>query len=314
MTTADLRNNSYPSKCIIHQLPFEQWLYLAHRAHECGLTTYASAGFKFAQISYGVWAGIDGLGIGGAQILRHMDHNSGMHGPFTEENLDRILNVRNEAAQQARGRGAALMARLDRMFFEGSLTEAEDELRHELFKVLASADDASIETVLAQKAFDEIRAMTDDGQRPYTAWAQRLLRGCSSGQTVLLQQIATPQEWDTLVTQLALALDDFAPLYGREEPMLAKMASQDIEDEIYDVHLGRTWTLLRRRKAEITSGGHALSRHDDVVKVKTTPFSSNAASRRASRRTSVATSAATSPGASRNGSLAGISISPSSSS
>lgn len=69
---------SYPSKCIIHQLSFDKWLYLAHRAHECGLTTYTSAGFKFPQICYGVWAGIDGLGIGGAQILRHMDHNSGM--------------------------------------------------------------------------------------------------------------------------------------------------------------------------------------------------------------------------------------------
>ncbi|WPG98202.1 Hypothetical protein R9X50_00098900 [Acrodontium crateriforme] len=311
--TWDGASDSYPSKCIIFQLSFEKWLYLAHRAHECGLTTYTSAGFKFPQISYGVWAGIDGLGIGGAQILRHMDHNSGMHGPFTEENLDRILEVRNAAAEHVRGRGAALLARMDRMFFEGSLTQAEDDLRQQLFQVLADVDENGIEKLLANEILDEIRAMTDDGQRPYTAWAQRLLRGISSGQKVLLQRFATQQEWDTLVTQLALALDQCAPVHSILEPVAAKMASRDIEDEIYDVHLGRTWTQLRRRRADELSGGFALSRHDDVVKVKTTPFSSNAASRRASRRTSAVTSAAGSPRVSRRPSLAGLGASHSSS-
>lgn len=279
-------DDSYPSKCIIDQLPFAQWLGIVHRAHECGLTTYASAGFKFSQIRSGVWAGLDGLGIGGAQILRHMDHNSGMHGPFTEENLDRIYDIRNAAAKHVRGRGVALLARLDRMFFEGSLTERVEELRHQLFELLASADDAGIEILLAHESLQEIQALNDDGQRPYTAWAQRLLRAYASGQTVLLQRFATHHEWEVLMVQLALALDRFAPLpadEGCDGPMDARVAPQEIEDEVYDVHLGRIWTRLRCLKAQHLSGGCALSRHDNTIKLKTTPFSSNAASRRLSR-------------------------------
>jgi hypothetical protein len=41
-----------------------------------------SAGFKFKEIADAVLSGVDGIGIGGAQILRYMDGISGMHGPY----------------------------------------------------------------------------------------------------------------------------------------------------------------------------------------------------------------------------------------
>jgi hypothetical protein len=38
--------------------------------------------FKFQHIADAVYAGVDGIGIGGAQILRYMDYETGMHGPY----------------------------------------------------------------------------------------------------------------------------------------------------------------------------------------------------------------------------------------
>lgn len=301
--TWDGASDTYPSKCIIHQLNFDQWLFLAHRAHECGLTTYTSAGFKFPQIRFGVWAGIDGLGIGGAQILRHMDHESGMHGPYTEENLDKILAARDQAAQHVRGRGVGLLARLDRMFFEGSLTQREDHLRRNLFTILANANEHCIEGIIKHPEMQAIAQLPDDGQRPYVAWAQRLLRHRFTHEEIILQHFATYEEWKCLVDQLTIALGNFAPsLQTSVQPLLAKLATKEMEDDIYDIHVGRIWTQLRLRKAQETTQGHALSRHDNMIKAKTTPFSSNASSRRSSIRSSRSNSAVQSPSMSRRGS------------
>ena len=55
---------------------------LLHEAHSVGLTAYFSAGFKFENIKDAVFTGVDGIGIGGAQVLRYMDHDTGMHGPY----------------------------------------------------------------------------------------------------------------------------------------------------------------------------------------------------------------------------------------
>jgi hypothetical protein len=64
------------------QLKFEHALELIHLSHQAGLLTYMSAGFKFGgHIPQAVFAGTDGIGIGGAQILRYMDHQTGHQGP-----------------------------------------------------------------------------------------------------------------------------------------------------------------------------------------------------------------------------------------
>jgi hypothetical protein len=33
-----------------------------------------------------VYTGVDGIGLGGAQILRYMDKQTGMHGPYVSYN------------------------------------------------------------------------------------------------------------------------------------------------------------------------------------------------------------------------------------
>jgi hypothetical protein len=124
--TWDGASDTYPSKCIMYQLTFEEALTIVHQAHLRGLITYFSAGFKFNEIQYAVYAGVDGIGIGGAQVLRYMDGETGMHGPYTEENIPRIMESRDEAANSFRGRGVKLLARLDAMFYEGSISEDQN--------------------------------------------------------------------------------------------------------------------------------------------------------------------------------------------
>jgi hypothetical protein len=46
------------------------------------LLSHSQASFKFQHIADAVYSGVDGIGIGGAQILRYMDYETGMHGPY----------------------------------------------------------------------------------------------------------------------------------------------------------------------------------------------------------------------------------------
>lgn len=111
--TFDGASDTYPSQCVILQVSFENALELVHLAHQAGLITYMSAGFKFAHIADAVYSGVDGIGIGGAQILRYMDSKTGHHGPYTEEFIDKIDFERDQAAHSVRGRGVNLLCRLD---------------------------------------------------------------------------------------------------------------------------------------------------------------------------------------------------------
>ncbi len=97
--TFDGAADTYPSYCVVSvvgrrtrqradmsrqilQLTLENALELVHLAHQAGLITYMSAGFKLGgHIGNAVLSGVDGIGIGGAQILRYMDGKTGHQGP-----------------------------------------------------------------------------------------------------------------------------------------------------------------------------------------------------------------------------------------
>lgn len=142
--TWDGASDTYPSKCIMYQLSVEEAMTIVHEAHIRGLVTYFSAGFKFPEIKLAVYAGVDGIGIGGAQVLRYMDGETGMHGPYMEENIPIIMASRNQAAASVRGRGVHLLARMDTMFFEGSISKKQDVLRLDLFEALKEANETKI--------------------------------------------------------------------------------------------------------------------------------------------------------------------------
>ncbi|KZO98707.1 hypothetical protein CALVIDRAFT_553576 [Calocera viscosa TUFC12733] len=165
-----------PSQCIIVQLKFQNVLELVHLAHQSGLTTYMSAGFKFAHIADTVLSGVDGIGIGGAQVLRYMDNVSGQHGPYTEENIDRINEQRDNAANSVCGRGVHLLTRLDRMFFEGSITAKEEAVRPLLYTALYEEEEEKIANFLKMPMSEVIMSLPDDGKSPTLGVAGRLLR------------------------------------------------------------------------------------------------------------------------------------------
>ncbi|KAI0350304.1 hypothetical protein OH77DRAFT_1088113 [Trametes cingulata] len=175
--TFDGASDSYPSVPVIRQFSFADALELVHEAHSVGLVTYMSAGFTFKNIKDAVYTGVDGIGLGGAQILRYMDKNTGMHGPYTEENIDRIKVEREDAEKSLRGRGAHLLARLDHMHFEGSVTEDEAVIRIPLYNALLRQDDAAIEHILKEvPAAGKVLSIFHDGEQPYIGRARRILR------------------------------------------------------------------------------------------------------------------------------------------
>lgn len=194
--TWDGASDTYPSKCIMYQLTFEEALTIVHEAHLRGLVTYFSAGFKFNEIRHAVYAGVDGIGIGGAQVLRYMDSETGMHGPYMEENIPRILASRDEAAQSVRGRGVHLLARLDTMYFEGSISLEEDKLRQKLFNMLLLSDEPAIEDLLIKLA--RVVALPYEGNFPYLFRARRLVEA----EQPILKSFCTDEEWESLTKVL----------------------------------------------------------------------------------------------------------------
>ncbi|WP_375771619.1 hypothetical protein NR798_12210 [Archangium gephyra] len=142
--TWDGAADTYPSLPVMEQLTHAEALELVHRAHERGLRTYFSAGFRFPHIPLAVYTGVDGVGIGGAQILRYMDSQTGYHGPFQPENISRILAIRDEAARSPLGRAAALLARLDWLHFQRRLDDRQEAFRAELYEALSRQQVESI--------------------------------------------------------------------------------------------------------------------------------------------------------------------------
>ncbi|WP_342626940.1 hypothetical protein AAC691_11205 [Nguyenibacter vanlangensis] len=146
--TWDGTADSYPSKCVIDQIEFWQSATLVHEAHERGLLTYFSAGFRMHNLEKVVYTGVDGVGIGGAQILRFMDYTTGNHGPFKGENIRPILDLRNNAETSVRGKAARLLAKLDTLHFLDALDESQENFRHQFFEAVCSEDIDKIAVLL----------------------------------------------------------------------------------------------------------------------------------------------------------------------
>ncbi|KAI8774574.1 uncharacterized protein LOC106051655 [Biomphalaria glabrata] len=194
--TWDGASDTYPSKCIMYQLSFEDALTIVHEAHLKGLVTYFSAGFKFDEIQHAVYAGVDGIGIGGAQVLRFMDSETGMHGPYTEENIPIILARRDEAANSIRGRGVNLLVRLDTMYYEGCITRHLEYLRRSLYKALLKIDEAAISELIAQ--LSDVDNLPRENNEPFLHRAKRIV----DAENPLLKDFCSQEEWDSFISTL----------------------------------------------------------------------------------------------------------------
>ncbi|WP_454131976.1 hypothetical protein [Microbacterium lacticum] len=200
--TWDGTADTYPSRCITDQLGGPLALTLVHRAHEKGLLTYFSAGFRFDNIPDAVVTAVDGIGIGGAQILRFMDKRTGNHGPFLPDNIHCILAIRDEAADSPAGRAARLLARLDRLHYEGTLTSADEPKRAALFEALRAGDLPGAERITNGLA--PVLNAPADAVHPLLAWATRLL---DAANPILAEQRIGASDWDQFRARIRHAAD-----------------------------------------------------------------------------------------------------------
>lgn len=145
--TWDGASKEVPSKPIIGQLSFEQILELVHLAHEKGLETYISAGLNNEQhMIDAVYTGVDGVGIGTS--LHFIDPVTKLMGALDRNKIKEILQARDLAQNDIRGKGAKLLATLDRLHFEGNLNGDEESKRLKLYKALWGKNDAQINSSL----------------------------------------------------------------------------------------------------------------------------------------------------------------------
>ncbi|MFC4403082.1 hypothetical protein [Gracilibacillus xinjiangensis] len=202
--TWDGTANTYPSKCVIEQLTFSEALTMVHKAHEEGLLTYFSAGFRFKHLPQVIYTGTDGIGLGGAQILRYMDSNTGFHGPFKEENISKIIDIREKATKDTKGKAAILLSRLDRLYFEKSITPNDNKKRQLLFTQLKNNEVAELAETIQKLA--HIDALPHDTSHPLYSWAQRLI---SANTTCMAAQIfEETKQWGEFLDSLSTAMDN----------------------------------------------------------------------------------------------------------
>jgi hypothetical protein len=172
--TWDGAGDIYPSVCVMDQISPQDALTLVHTAHERGLTTYFSGGFVIGKghIQAAVFAGVDGIGIGGAQVLRLID-KSGHEGPFLEENLDIINKERDDAEATVRGKAARLLACLDRLYFEGSLPEELEPMRQNLFGEMKAGNESALARMVQTSESFDLPIGTDYKEYDYELWVCR---------------------------------------------------------------------------------------------------------------------------------------------
>lgn len=196
--TWDGTANSYPSICVLEQLSHAEAVELVHTAHERGLLTYFSAGFRFHHLPKAVYTGVDGVGVGGAQILRHMDYQTGFHGPFKPDNIETILEIRDQAEQSILGQAAVLLARLDRMYFEGCITASDNLLRSALFEAVQQQDQSRCTDLMNQ--LGHIQQLPVDIDHPLIEWGKRLLNAVQHSS--LCAEKMSFEEWTNLLQRV----------------------------------------------------------------------------------------------------------------
>jgi hypothetical protein len=122
----------------------------------------------------------------------------------TEEHIDKIMIARDNAANSVRGRGVHLLARLDQMYFEGSLSDAEVAVRVPLYEALYASDEEEIQRFLCdERAALGVVGLLDDGETPWLARARRLLRHESP---LLRKGAGTEASGDALWGEFVLSL------------------------------------------------------------------------------------------------------------
>ncbi|KAF8688460.1 hypothetical protein RHS03_09451, partial [Rhizoctonia solani] len=199
---------------------------LVYKAHSASLLAYFSAEFKEPHIKVAVQSGVDGIGIGGAQVLRNMDRDTGMHGDYMEWRIDGLIELRDTAADHVLGRAAKLLARLDQMYHEGSMNDPELRLRKELYRLL-HVDDPVAEQI--------------ETDNPWIARASRLVnrRSDEGVESHPLLQMYGGDDWSTFEKTLT---DIMKPLNGLDPGSNLNPVTMSVEGDIHSFSISAQWT------------------------------------------------------------------------
>jgi hypothetical protein len=151
----DGSSNEVPSIPIMDQLPLARFVELAHLAHQAGLECYVSAGCVGDHMRPATLAAIDGVGVGTS--LHYIDPETKLMGALRPDAIRAALQVRDEAAEEPFAQCSRLLARLDRTYANGGLSEVEDERRRALFEALRDGEGAQALRIAGQIAKFEAR-------------------------------------------------------------------------------------------------------------------------------------------------------------
>jgi hypothetical protein len=96
-----------------------------------------------------------------------------------------------------------LLARLDQMFFEGSINEDEADTRDHLFKVLnrETPSERTLREILNMETAQGVLDITGDKEEPWKGRANRLLKSRPGGIS-LLQKYGDEGAWSSFETSL----------------------------------------------------------------------------------------------------------------
>ena len=172
--------------------------------------------------------------------------------------MDKIISTRDTGANSSRGRAAHLLARLDQMFFEGSTTLEQENLREQLYTTLwqslhneyvldkdnwPSVD--GIDKLLDSADARKTLVAGDDGEQPWLGRAKRLL--------------SVPKEKTGLYRRSVPKVQDLDTKWDTFVAVLKTLVQNEDELGIHAYSLGSPWLELHtaaagRRAAEHRAG------------------------------------------------------------
>jgi hypothetical protein len=134
------------------------------------------------------------------------------------------------------------------MYYEGTITQAEEDLRDPLFKALSAIDEPLIESILNNETLASVLSIPHDGEKPTLGQARRLLRANGP----LIRAKLAPENvglWDKFTRDLA---------------GLVKSSDEEVTQQFFKSH---PWNNFRADYAKSL----ATAKQDRMFTIKATP-------------------------------------------
>jgi hypothetical protein len=163
--------------------------------------------------------------------------------PQTSDNFLKLRAARENAEQSIRGRVAALLARLDTMHHEGSITYMQARLRVQLAQVHGTGNELAMHRMLSEH-WPVVRALdlapVDDEARPCVGLARRILR---------------PHE-ETALRRGAHSLPDGEVMWNEFTTTLRQLVNEEDEEGIFHYSRCDPWKSIHKAHTGFVKESH----------------------------------------------------------